>query len=261
MKAIIATTALIVSTSTLAHDNSCDTDFNGNVSINQSEVAFSQHSKPLYKIVDDEYLIINGETIGLSSKQQALVTEYSEEIKAMVPKVKSVAIEGMDLAVDGVNLAFDELLGEGNDLGRDLTESLNEIRTELEANFSLEKGIQIDEDGFTGEEMFGDEFEERIETVMEDAIQNSIGTLLIAVGQEMLFSGGDMDAFETRMENFGEQIEHEMESRAESLEQSAEKLCKSLESIDELENQMVESIDELSDFDLLRVDNNTHKRI
>ena len=29
---------------------------------------------------------------------------------------------------------------------------------------------------------------------------------MIAVGQEMLFSGGDMDAFETRMENFGQHI-------------------------------------------------------
>lgn len=264
MNKFLTTAALIMTTSAAtsatAHE-SCQIDFDGGVSINESSVAFSQHNKPLYNIVDDELLYVNGDAISLSSSQQALVTQYSKDIKAIVPKVKRVAIEGVDLAIEGVNLAFDELLGKGNNLGRDLSESLTEIRSEVDQNLNLAKGINIDEDGFSGDEILGDDFEARIESVMEDAVRNSIGTLLMAVGQEMLFSGGDMEAFETRMENFGQQIEHEMESRAEVLEVQAEALCADLQDIDQLEDRLTAEIDELSEFNLLSAKFDNHDKI
>ena len=261
MKALLITTAILASSSVLAHDNSCDADLNGGVSINNAVVEFSKNKKPLYKIVDDEYLFVDGESVELNNYQQELVTKYSKNIKALVPEIKNVALEGMDLAVDGVNLAFNELLGEGNDLGRDLTESLNDIRVELNENLSLEKGLYVDEDGFSGEDILGDDFEERVEEVMENAIKNSMGTLLIAVGQEMLFSGGDMDAFEQRMENFGQQIEHEMETRSEALERDAHKLCESLVAIDQQEEQLRIEVDALADFNMLSVDQRRHDEI
>jgi len=264
MNKFLITAALILTssaaTTAMAHD-SCQIDFYGGVTINKSSVAFSQHNKPLYKIVDDELLYVKGEAVSLSSSQQALVTQYSQDIKAIVPKVKRVALEGVDLAVEGVNLAFDELLGKGNNLGRDLTESLTEIRDEVDQNLNLAEGITIDESGFSGENILGDNFEARIESVMEDAVRNSIGTLLVAIGQEMLFSGGDMDAFETRMETFGEQIEHEMESRAEVLEVQAEALCADLQDIDQLEDRLTAEIDELSEFNLLSANYGSHDKI
>jgi len=264
MNKLLTTAVLIMTTSTatiaMAHE-SCHIDFDGGVSINESSVAFNQHNKPLYKVVDDELLYVNGDVISLSSSQQALVTQYSKDIKAIVPKVKRVALEGVDLAVESLNLAFDELLGKGNDLGRDLTESLTEIRNEVDQNFNLAKGINIDEDGFSGDEILGDDFEARIESVMEDAVQNSIGTLLVDIGQEMLFSGGDMEAFETRMETFGQQIEHEMESRTEVLEVQVEALCADLQDIDQLENRLTAEIDELSEFNLLSANYDSHDKI
>ncbi|WP_286266826.1 DUF2884 family protein [Thalassotalea atypica] len=261
MKALLITSAILASSSTLAHDNSCNADLNGGVSINSAVVEFSKNNKPLYKIVDDEYLFVDGQSIDLNSSQQTLVSEYSKNIKSLVPEIKNVALEGMDLAVDGVNLAFNELLGEGNDLGRDLTESLNDIRVELNENLSLEKGLYVDEDGFTGEDILGDDFEERIEDVMESAIKDSMGSLLIAVGQEMLFSGGDMDAFEARMETFGQQIEHEMESRGEALERDADKLCESLVVIDQQEEQLRAEIEALADINMLSVKHTRHDEI
>lgn len=261
MKTTLATAALLVCTSTFAHDTSCDADIHGGVSIQQSVIEFSQHNKPLYKIVDDQYLYVQGEEIALDNGQQRLVSQYSKNIKAVIPQAKQVAIEGLDLAVEGVNLAFNELLGSGNDIGRDLTNSLNDIRSELDENLSLENGLYIDEHGIDGEDLIGEEFEERIESVMEEAIKNSMGSLLIAVGQEMLFSGGDMEAFETRMEDFGQRIEHEMEAKGEALEQSANAICKSLVEIDKLENELVNEIDALADFDLLTVDYSEHDSI
>lgn len=262
MKAILATAALLVSASALAHETeTCDANIHGGVSINQHVIEFSQHKKPLYKIVDDEHLYVKGESIYLDADQQALVRQYSKDIKALVPAAKKVAIEGIDLAVDGVNLAFSELLGEGNNLSVDLTASLNEIRTEINENMSIEKGFYIDEHGIEGEGLLGKDFEDRIESVMEKAVKNSIGTILVALGQQMLFSGGDMEAFEAKMEGFGEHIEREMESKAAAIEKSANKLCGSLESVDLMENRLVQEIDALAGFNILTVDYNNHEKI
>lgn len=261
MKTTLATAALFVCTSTFAHDSSCDADIQGGISIQQNVVEFSQHKKSLYKIVDDQYLFVKGEEVYLDNNQQALVSQYSKEIKAIVPQAKGVALEALDLAVEGVNLAFNELLGSGNDVGHELTMSLNDIRSEINENLSLENGLYVDENGIDGEDLIGEEFEQRIESVMEEAIKNSMGSLMIAVGQEMLFSGGDMEAFETRMEDFGQRIEHEMETKGEALEKSANAICSSLVEIDELENRMTNEIDALADFNMLNVDHSGHDKV
>ncbi len=261
MKTTLATAVLFVCTSTLAHDTSCDADIHGGVSIQQNVIEFSQHNKPLYKIVEDQFLYVKGEEISLDNSQQALVSQYSKSIKAVVPQAKQVALEGLDLAVEGVNMAFNELLGSGNNVGHDLTNSLNDIREEINQNLSLENGLYVDENGIDGENLIGEEFEERIEAVMEEAIKNSMGSLLIAVGQEMMFSGGDMEAFETRMEAFGQRIEHEMETKGEALETSANAICSALVEIDKLENRMVDEIEAMADFNLLTVSYDSHDKI
>jgi len=75
--------------------------------------------------------------------------------------------------------------------------------------------------------------------------------LLVAVGQEMLFSGGNTDAFQQKMEVFGEKIEHEMESRANNLGQRANALCTLVHSIDNLEEQLKVNIKAMPTVDVL----------
>jgi hypothetical protein len=256
MKTLIATALIIASSTSYAHDSSfssdsCDVDLNGGIKINAKEITFSKNKSPLYSIIDNDTLIVNGHEVDLTSSQQSLLTEYSTSIRDVVPEVKTIALDAIDLAIDGVNLAFNELLGEENDVSADLITQLTSIRTEVDSEFDGSKDFYIDEDGFAGDDFFGEDFEQRIETAVESTIQNSIGSIMIAVGQEMLFSGGNMDAFETRMENFGQQIEHEMESRGVGLEKRAESLCRSVILIDEMEEQLKDEIDEISDFNFI----------
>jgi hypothetical protein len=97
----------------------------------------------------------------------------------------------------------------------------------------------------------GSEFEQRIENAVEKAVVSSMGSLLIALGQEMLFSDSADNTFETRMESFGENIANEMEARADKIELKAEQLCVSVHKIDQLEEQLKASITELAPFDVL----------
>ena len=256
MKTLIASVLILASSNVFAHDSSfsndsCNVELNGGVRVTQSEIEFFKADQPLYKIVNDDALIISGNQISLSPSQQSLVNEYSTSIRAMIPEVKEIAIEGIELATDGVNLAFNELLGEGNAVGAELTGHLADIKNEVDIRFSQNKAFHINEEGFAGAEFFGENFEERIEKAVESTMEKSIGTLMIAIGQEMLFSDGNMDAFETRMKNFGKQIEHEMESRGEELEKRAESLCIAVLEIDNLEEQLNFQIEELANFDII----------
>jgi hypothetical protein len=257
MKTLIATALILASTSSFAsntsfNNDSCDVDILGGIKITSSSIEFSKNKKQLYTIVDNEILYVNGKQIDLSQSQQSLVTDYSNSIRATIPEVKDIALDAIDLASDGVNLAFNELLGEGNNISLEITAQLSEIRKEVDGGFSSGNDIYFDEDGFTGDDFFNEGFEKRIENAVQTTVQNSIGSLLIAVGQQMLFSGGDMDTFETRMEDFGEKIEREMESRGEEIEKRGEALCQSVVEIDSLEDQLTHEIVELEDFNLLK---------
>jgi len=260
MKKTLATVLLITTSGAYAHNasfnnDSCNIELNGGIKINKDTIEISRNEDSLYTITNNEVLTVSGQEVLLSSSQQSLITEYSTSIRAVLPEVKEIATDAISLATDGVNLAFNELLGEGNDVGAEITGHLAEIKAEIDNKFAEGKEFYIDENGFSGEEFFGEDFQQRMENAIEDTVKNSMGSLMIAVGQEMLLAGGNMDAFQTKMENFGQKIGHEMEPRGEQLEIRAASLCQSAIAIDALETQLQVNIIELESVDILTASN------
>jgi hypothetical protein len=258
----VAVLSIFVSVNLYAHD-ACNIELDAGLTLNETRLEFftasqgsENNKKILYKIENDHSLIVHGQAIALNSYQQALVTKYATSIRAMVPKVRTIAIDGVDLALEGVNLAFNKLLGEGNNVGTELTQELSILRDEIASRFTVENGITIGENGvdsenITSEKILGKEFEQRIESAVEKAVINAMGSLLIIMGQDMLVSGGDSNAFETRMENFGESIADEMELRAKKIEQKADALCLAVADIDQIEEQLKASILPLANINVL----------
>lgn len=252
---VVTLIAVFISKSLYAH-NSCDVDLEAGLTINESSLTFFESenkSRTLYAIDSDHNLTVQGEDVSLNDNQQELVKRYNTNIRAMVPQVRSIAIEGVDLALEGVNLAFNELLGEGNEIGTELTGELSNLRDEVGERFTIENGFTIGENGLEDDELFGEEIEHRIESAVKKAVMGSMGSLLVALGQEMMFSGGDSNGFETRMENFGESIESEMESRAEKIEQKANSLCLAAVEIDRLEEELKSNISSLENINVITV--------
>lgn len=261
-KTLIAITILsvFISKGLYAH-NACDVELEAGLTINEAKIEFfeSEHKDNIYYAIDiDNNLTVEGEKIDLNDSQQNLVNQYNSEIREIVPQVRSIAIEGVDLALDGVSLAFDELLGEGNQVGGELIQELSVLREEVGERFTIEHGFTIGENGLEDDELFGEEIEERIESAVEKAVMGSMGSLLVALGQEMMFSDGNSDAFETKMETFGQNIETEMELRAEKIEHKANNLCIAALKIDQLEEIMRTNIPPLSDINILTVKQNSH---
>lgn len=263
-KILSAVVALsIFSSVNLYAQDACNIELDAGLTLNDTTLEFfnaaqdSEHNKQiLYKIDNDQRLIVHGQGITLNDHQQALVTEYAMSIRAIVPQIRTIAIEGVDLALEGVNLAFNELLGEDNTVGAKLTQELSTLRDEVATRFTAEHGITINEnsvnnEGFTGEDILGKEFEQRIKSAVETAVINSMGRLLIVMGQEMLFSGGDTNSFETRMDNFGDSIADEMELRAEKIKLKADALCLAIADIDQLEEKLKTSIVALANINVI----------
>jgi hypothetical protein len=262
---ILSVTALlsIFSSVNLFAQDTCDIELDAGLTLNETTLEFfnaaqdSENNKQiLYKIDNDQHLTVHGQEIDLNDHQQALVTQYAMSIRAMVPQIRTIAIEGVDLALEGVNLAFNELLGEGNNVGAKLTQELSTLRDEVATRFTVEHGITINEnnvnnENFTGEDILGKEFEQRIKSAVETAVINSMGRLLITMGQEMLFSGGDTNAFETRMDNFGDSIADEMELRTEKIKLKADALCLAIADIDQLEEKLKTSIVALANINVV----------
>lgn len=252
MKTLIATGLVLASTSVFAHDNSCDINLRGGVEITPQAITFYQHKKTLYTITAQNQLVIDHQTVALTAEQQTLVNQYQQKIRTVVPEIGKIAVEGVELAMNGVSIAFNKLLGDNNDVASDINTELADIKTKLEQKFASGGRIYLDEDGINGEELLGDDFDEVIEQKVEAAIKDSMGSLLIAVGQQMLSSGGDMDEFEAKMENFGDEIEQQIEAKANVLEHKADALCEQVVQIDALETQLQQQISQFPKQDLIR---------
>ncbi|WP_416307332.1 DUF2884 family protein [Neptunicella sp. SCSIO 80796] len=248
MRTVILATALL-SSSAFAHQ--CDVNFDGQVKLdkNQLTVELTDHRKVT---INGQNAWIDGKALSLNSDQQQLIQQYHSGITTLAPQVADIALEAVSMAGDGVSLAFSRLLGEDDKLVLDLTEEFSELRKEMKLQFYADDGsIRFDSSKFDNGD-FGDAFEQRFEDKIESLVERSMGSLMIAVGKQMLFSG-DADGFEKKMDDFGETIEHEMEFRGEKIEQKADQICYALVGINDIETKISETIPELAQLDMIDV--------
>lgn len=268
-KTLIAVSLLsLFSASSVHANNNCDVDLNAAITINKTKLEFFESkNKPntFYTIDNKHNLMVRGKAISLNPEQQALVEQYANSIRTVVPQARQVAIDGVDLAIEGVSIAFNELLGPENGASADLTKELSLLKQELAERFTIEHGFTLGENGLDDSELLGEDFEQRIETAVQKSVVNSMGLLLMGIGQQM-FSGGDSGDFETRMEKFGDKIEREMELRTEKIENKANSLCSSLVNIDQLEESLKSSIPSLANFNVItaeytRSESKAHKKL
>jgi hypothetical protein len=254
---IISIIGLLLSLPLLAHQ-SCDIELSAGLEIKPASITFfeqgpeRENSKlALYTIQDSKYLSIRGEKVLLTHEQLTLINAYDFHIRQLVPKVKNIAIEGVDIAIDGVSIIFNSLLGEDNTVGQELITELNMLKQQLDVNLSGEHDIIIGVDGLESDVLLGEDFEQRIESAMEKAVMGSMGSLLVALGKQMI--NDDEQGFENKIDIFSQTIEREMESRAKIIEDKVQKLCSDFITLEMIETQLQQSIAELQSINVFNV--------
>lgn len=252
MNNLVRSSALVISTLAAgiaqAHDNqTCNMHFDGNLRITPDAVVIKQSGKTL--TIEGDSLFIDGSEQTLNAAQRRTMTQYAEHVRGTVPQVASIALEGVKLA----NVAVSEVMqGFGIDFNTAPIQTLlSDVETEIQQSFYQDGSFVIDQENLDlmGENI-GKRFEGQMDEVMEKAMMESMGSLLMTIGREMMFSGGDMTAFEQRMEKMGEQIEERVEGQAKLLEQRADQFCHSLEDVAKYEQQFHDAVPQASDYAL-----------
>ena len=72
-------------------------------------------------------------------------------------------------------------------------------------------------------------------------------------GKEIISSGGDMKAFEARMERFGQEMETQMNAKATELEARGASLCRAAIEVNAIEDQLRSAVPDIRALDLIRL--------
>jgi hypothetical protein len=230
-------------------DQSCNVTLNYDVTVEPKSLKVSEKGLEKYRI-DVGQLFVEGKAVNLSAQQQKLLTQYSDEVSRQVPEVIDLVGEVVGLATQAVTMAMTPLLGDA--AGSQIDKLMNGIEQRIDI-MAYQRGDKF----FIGstesslEETFNDEFEQE----MENIISNSIGSLMMSMGSQIMSSEGGsfeekMNAFAIKMENVGKDIELQMESQSEALEARADKVCGDFEQLMVLENQLRKDIPQLAPYKL-----------
>lgn len=252
MKTLIASVLLLAAGSASAH-NSCNLELDAGVRITDDSIEFYDEDQQTYKIVEDQLLVVKGQVLKLNQMQQDIVTSYAASVRAAVPEVRSMALDGIDLAIEAITITFDGLLGEKNQVSAQLMTELNNVKSDVNRYFTSGNPISFNRGNEDTPDFLGKYFETRVERIVETSVQNSIGSIMIAMGKEVLASGGDMEAFEARMNKFGEQMEVQMNAKAVRMEARGEKLCSSMRVVDAHEEKLKHAVPAVEPFNIIRV--------
>lgn len=238
----------------------CDVELDGNLQYYKGMLTVDMNNGSTMTITDDYALTINGENVSLDRDQQRWVEDYYNQIDTAIPMTLNIAAEGLEIASTAVGEVFGELLGTDDDMVLEFNELFAGLSEEMKIRFYDDQGnIRVDSTEFNQPGWFDSAWEDEFEARVESLVSQSVGRVMVALGTEMMFGDGDMDAFEQKMERFGERIEHQVEAQADALEDKADELCTVLAKADYAEKQMQKHINGLDGLNLLEMKNGSLK--
>jgi hypothetical protein len=255
----VATVALIATSNIAsAHDyyhDECNIELSGNMKYENSVLTVTLDNGDQAEFTPQGDVYIDGQLLSLSATQSELAKQYYNNIQEAVPTTIEVAKEAVNIASTAVTEVFSELLGGDDELSQEFNAFFEEVNFELDNKFYAENGsFYVDTADFDNGHWFDQRWENEFEEKVESLVAKSIGKLLITLGTEMMFGDGDASAFESRMENFGESLEHRLTESSEVLEVKAEKLCGLLVNADDAENELANSVNELKKLNVFDVE-------
>lgn len=238
-----------------ANATKCDINFHHGIIIDPSHIRILDQGLTIVQINNDNQLFVEGREIALTDQQRILISDYSQGIRHQIPEIVSIAIEGVDVGLKAVNKVIAGVTGENSASHQKLQKRFDEMQWRLRKRFNhSDESYYIapqDFDDFS--EIFAGEFEQEIEALVTE----SIGTILLAVGEAMANKSegsgeSRVQTFDERMENMGGELELEMSAKVASIENKAMVFCKKLKALDQIETKLVENIQPLAFFNLIQ---------
>ncbi len=236
----------------------CSVNFNYGVIIDPSHIRIIDMGQTVVQINGENQLFVQGREIKLNQEQEQLIDLFSLGIRSQVPEIVSIAIEGVDIGLKAVNKAIGSLTGENSASQQKVQAKFEELKSRIRTRFNQSANNYYiapqDFDDF--DDIFTGEFEEEIEEIISD----SIGTILLAVGEALINDNSNendghseqrISSFDDRMKSMGKDLKLEISASANALEKKAEQFCLNLTELDKIESEIQRSIMALRQFDLI----------
>lgn len=239
-----------------AQAEQCSINFNYGVIIDPIHIRIIDSSKTIVQINHQHQLFVNGREKNLTVEQQQLIEQFSSGIRQQVPKIVSIAIDGVDIGLKAASKVIGGLTGENSASQQKIQAQFDELKWRLRKRFNQSANNYYiapqDFDDF--DNIFTGEFEE----IIEEVISDSIGSILIAVGDAIISNNDERGNGEQRTSTLDEKVgtiskdlELEISSSAKELKQKAMQFCHTLSDLNNIENQMQQTIPSLSNFNLI----------
>lgn len=243
-----------------SHAKQCSVHLNYGVIIDPSHIRIIDQSKTIMQINGASQLFIEGREIPLTHQQQEIINDFSTGIRKQIPEIVSIAIEGVDIGLKAVNKVIGGLTGENSAAQQNIQGKFDELKWRMRTRFNQSANNYYiapqDFDDF--DDIFTGEFEQEIEEIITD----SIGTILIAVGEAIISDSNHdnprnteqrISTFDERMEAMGKGLELEISASAKVLKKKAEQFCIQMTELDKTESNMHKSILSLNKFNLIEI--------
>ena len=232
-------------------------ELQGGLRITNTELEFTADDKLQYKILKDQDLWVKDRRVVLNPAQQQLVTQYATDIRALVPEVRQLSLEGVDLASEAMHLVFEELLEPDNDTAKKIDHEFSLLKRDIKNSFADGKPITVNQKGVSDGDFFGMNFEKRVSNIVEESGKEISWNLIKSLGGAIFSDSDKRGDFETRMNRFGEKMEHQMKQRSEQLDKRGNAVCHSIILLDAKEEELKKSIKEISQFNLIHIKPNS----
>ena len=239
---------------TSAFAESCDVNFKYGVIIDPVHIRLLNQGTTSIQITHDKQLFISGREITLNTKQEALLHQYSQNIRKQVPEIVSVAIDGVDVGLEAVNKVVSGLTGKNSHSHQKFQERFNQMQWRLRERFNhSDKSYFIaPQDLNDFDEIFSGEFEKEIEKI----ITESLDSILMAVGDA--FENSTHEKTESRygdlshnMEDIGENLKMGLSTQTNALDKKVKQFCENLQKLNLLEEEIRSAIPKLNQLDLI----------
>ncbi len=232
----------------------CDVHFNYGVVIDPTHIRILDKSQTLVQINHKSQLFVGGRELSLNETQTALLAQYSAGIRQQIPEIVSIAIEGVNIGLKAVNTVIGGLTGENSASHQRIQQKFDELETRLRKRFNhSDDSFYIAPQDFDDfDELFAGQFDQEIEQV----ISQSIGTILMAVGEAMTHEEeGNIESrvatFDEKMRTMGEDLEYQVANKADALESKAQQFCHNLVELDKVESKLQQAVPQLMRFNFI----------
>lgn len=222
----------------------CDIESDYDLNIGKTALTFSRDSGTPSKVeMRGGQLFVDGTEQALSAADSRRIAQYENDIRALVPEVKGIALEAVGIATQAVLQVATAFAGDSQ------PRSLARLE-ELGAKISHR--IEVSDDT---SEWRDDEFDAAIAELTAELVPMMVGDITSAAVAAALSGDEDRIAeIEARAEQLEKDIETRVEARADALEARAETLCPRVLALDQLESELELRLTDGSTLDLVQAD-------